>query len=184
MPPIGARQPDLPVSLCQVIDRCLRKLPADRFQSAGEIAAALETADITRPILYATWWRVHQLTLIVLYLTASTIAWSVKESFAGALPLWLFVALGCASAIAGIVRGHWIFTEVFNRARLSTERRRASGVLTAMDLLIAALLTADALLVAPVHPLRTVLTIALAAGIGLAAVLMEPATTAAVFGQE
>jgi hypothetical protein len=46
------------------------------------------------------------------------------------------------------------------------------------------MLGADALLVAPVRPLLTVLTITLAVGIALAAVLMEPATTAAVFGED
>jgi len=51
------------------------------------------------------------------------------------------------------------------------------------DMLIAGLLAIDALLLAALYPLPAVLTIALAAGIGLAALLMEPATTAALLGE-
>ena len=45
---------------------------------------------------------------------------------------------------------------------------------------MALLLTVDALLLIDSKPLTAVLTIALAIGIALAAVLMEPATTAAL----
>jgi hypothetical protein len=182
--PISARLPDLPVAFCRAIERCLYKAPADRFPSAREIVAALEATDVSRPIRHSTWWRAHQLTLMALYVIATTIAWSFKESFPGPLPLWLFVMIGGASAVAGMVRGHWLFTEAVNSRRLSIERRRAARVLRVADLLIAAMLGADALLVAPVRPLLTVLTITLAVGIALAAVLMEPATTAAVFGED
>jgi hypothetical protein len=43
-------------------------------------------------------------------------------------------------------------------------------------------LAADALLIASLQPLSAVLTILVACGIALAAILMEPATTVAVFG--
>ncbi len=48
---------------------------------------------------------------------------------------------------------------------------------------MALLLTVDALLLIGSEPLMAVLTIALATGIALAAVLMEPATTAALLGE-
>jgi hypothetical protein len=49
--------------------------------------------------------------------------------------------------------------------------------------MISALLVADAMLLAPTEPLTAVLTTALAAGIALASVLMEPTTTAALLGR-
>jgi len=44
-------------------------------------------------------------------------------------------------------------------------------------------LAVDALLIAPLQPLSAVMTILVATAIALAAMLMEPATTAAVFGE-
>jgi serine/threonine protein kinase len=183
--PLGARVPALPPAFCAIVERCLRKSAADRFQSAGEIAAALETIEVgaaraNRP----TWWRVHQVALLALYIVASSVAWGYKESFPRDAALWLFIAIGCAAAVGGVVRGHWLFTERMNRARIVVERRRAATVVAAMDLLVAACLTVDALLIASIRPLWTVLTIGLAVGVALAALLMEPATTAAVFGDD
>ncbi len=182
--PLEARVPSLPRAYCVVIERCLRKSAGERFQSAGDIAAALDLIDLSTPTIHrSTWWRVHQLALIAMYVVASAVAWGFKESFPRDASLWLFIGVGCASAIAGVVRGHWLFTEAMNRARIVVEQRRAARLVTAMDLLIAASLVADALLIASVRPLWTVLAIGLAVGVALAALLMEPATTAAVFGE-
>jgi serine/threonine protein kinase len=182
-PPLESRVPSLPRAYCVVIERCLRKSAAERFQSAREIAAALDTIDLSTPQVHRpTWWRVHQLALVTLYIVASAVGWRFKESFPRAASLWLFIGIGGASAVAGVVRGHWLFTEAMNRARIVVEQRRSARLVTAMDLVIAAALVADALLIASIRPLWTVLAIGLAVGVALAALLMEPATTAAVFG--
>jgi hypothetical protein len=68
-----------------------------------------------------------------------------------------------------------------NRGHLRIELARTRRVRLFTDVLIAGLLTIDALLLASHWPLTTVLTIALATGIMLAAILMEPATTEALF---
>jgi eukaryotic-like serine/threonine-protein kinase len=183
--PLGLRAPALPAGFCAVIERCLRKSPDERFQSAGAIAAELEKNDRAKPAgRHATWWRTHQTVLVALYFVASIVAWALKEAFPRDASRWLFIAIGCAAAIAGVVRGHWLFTETMNPPRIVTERRRTARGVTATDLLIAACLAADALLIAEIRPLWTVLTIGLAVGIALAALLMEPATTAAVFGED
>ena len=54
----------------------------------------------------------------------------------------------------------------------------------ALDLLMAILLFIDGVIIAGGRALPAVLTIALALGIALAAVVLEPATTAAAFGDE
>jgi hypothetical protein len=71
-----------------------------------------------------------------------------------------------------------------NRPRIRAERRRTARAIVGVDLLLAAALFADGLLVAPVRPLWAVFVLALAMGIALAGLLMEPATTAAAFGEE
>jgi serine/threonine-protein kinase len=40
-PPLAGKRPDLPIELCAIVDRMLRKDPADRFQSGQELAAVL-----------------------------------------------------------------------------------------------------------------------------------------------
>ena len=47
-PPLASVAPLLPAALCAVIDRCLRKDPAERYESGDALAAALEAAVGTR----------------------------------------------------------------------------------------------------------------------------------------
>jgi hypothetical protein len=110
-------------------------------------------------------------------------AWQIKEWLRQPVSVWVFVVMGIAASVGGIVRGHLVFTDVMNRPHLASELRRTTRVRLFTDVLLASLLTIDALLLASQWPLTTVLTIALATGIVLAAVLMEPTTTAALLGE-
>jgi hypothetical protein len=150
----------VPAWLSAVVDRCLRKPSTERFSSALELAQAFEhPAIVEAPAARsATWWRTHQIVAIVLYVIASAHAWQVKEWLRQPVSLWVFIAIGIAASVGGIIRGHLVFT----------------------DVLMALLLAADALLLIGPAPLTAVLTMALATGIALAAILMEPATTAAL----
>ena len=175
---------DVPSRLADVIARCLQKAPADRFGSASELLGALETvgADEAVPVPHAAWWRVHQIVIALLYIAAATLAWQLKEWVETPVTVAIFLALGAAATIGGILRGHLVFTAVMNPARLATERRRARGATRLLDLLIALLLFADAAIVAGTRALPAVFAIALAVGIALASLVLEPATTAAAFG--
>ena len=99
-----------------------------------------------------------------------------------AIALWLFVTLCLLAAFVGIIRGHLVFTERMNRRRLSGERKRTDRAKFVGDLLIAAAVVVDGLALAPITALGGSLTMALGIAIALAAVLMEPATTDAAFG--
>jgi hypothetical protein len=179
-----ARRVNAPVWLSDVIDRCLSKSTADRYTSAAELAEAFDhpTFALRAPAGTNTWWRTHQLALMVLYVLATTRGWQIKELIRGQPTLWIFLLLGVGASVGGIIRGHLIFTDVVNRPHLASELRRTRPVILFTDVLLSALLTIDALLLSSMQPLAAVLTICVAVGIALAAILMEPATTAAVFG--
>lgn len=179
--PMADRTPDVPAAVAMVVDRCLRKSAAERFASAADIVAALKAGDTgvsRRPAGSGSWWRAHQAVLLAVYAGAGALAWSIKEAFRGPLTLWLFVALGIGAIVGGIARGHLLFTSAVNPSRLRTEHVRVRRTLRTVDLLIASALAADGLSIASLRPLWGVLTVGLAAGIALAALLMEPATTA------
>ena len=183
--PVADRAPDIPGPVAMVIDRCLRKSAADRFASAADIVAALQTgshrAPTGRRAAGAAWWRAHQVVLMAIYACAGLLAWSIKEAFREPLTLWLFIAIGVWAATGGTVRAHLLFTSAINPSRLRSEHLRVRRTLRVVDLLMAAGLGVDGLSIASVRPLWGVLTVGLAAGIALATLLMEPATTATVF---
>ena len=180
----------VPKWLSDVIDRCLRKPVIERFASASELLHAFDHPAIASGAAETTrssrWWQTHQVVAIVLYIIAAAHAWQTKQWLPGPASLWVFLGIGIAGSVGGIIRGHLVFTDVMNRPHLTTELERTKRVRLFTDLLIAALLIVDAVLLINTQPpqaLVAVLTIALATGIALAATLMEPATTAALLGE-
>jgi serine/threonine-protein kinase len=188
-PRLDRRVPEVPPTLAAVVDRCLRKRPEDRFASAGELLRALEgqVSTLVRPVAAPIpvtgtdgWWRGHQFVVTGLYLAACALAWQIKEWYDGTA-LALFIGIGVASALAGILRGHLVFTAAVHPRDLAEERGRAEPVTLAVDLLIAAALAVDGWFAATNAPVIAVLTLALAVGIGVARLVVEPATARAAF---
>ncbi len=183
--PVRASAPlSVPAGLSEVFARCLREVPAERFASGGEIAGALDRAADAAVSPHASWWRIHQLVIGALYIAAATLAWQIKEWFETPVTVALFLALGTGATIGGVLRGHLVFTERMNRSWLAWERRRTGRATLLLDLLMCAMLFADGVLIASRRALPAVGALSLALGIVLAALVLEPATTTAAFGDE
>jgi serine/threonine protein kinase len=171
-----------PPRLATVLARCLKEIPAERYASGAEIISALDAGDTLER--GAAWWRTHQAIVLALYVAAATVAWQIKEWVETSVTVSLFLALSAASTIGGVLRGHLVFTERFNRRRLPSERRRTRRATLLVDLLMGAMLLADSVLIAGRRALPAVVASSLGLGIALAALLLEPATTEAVFGED
>jgi serine/threonine-protein kinase len=183
--PLAARCPELPGGFVDAVSRCLAKSPAARFGSAAELVGALSAvADGGGATPHATWWRTHQLAVVVLQVASAVLAWQIKEWVETPMTVALFLALGAAATIGGVLRGHLVFSEWFNRASLARERRRTGGAIRLLDLVTAALLFGDAVLIAGVRALPAVFALSAAVCLALASLVLEPATTAAAFGDE
>lgn len=183
--PIATRCGHIPASVAAVIDRCLQKQPSARFASATGVVRALQDGGIAAaaPSQFVTMWRVHQLVTMALYVGTAWLAWWIKELFKpNPALLAVFVALGIGGAAAGVMRGHLLFTSRLNTPHLPGERRRLRPVIVAIDLVMAAGLALAGLALVTERPLAGVLTVALAVGLALATMMMEPATTKAAFG--
>jgi hypothetical protein len=169
-------------ALADVVWRCLRKAPADRFASAVDLVAALdERAAAPWSGRAGAWWRAHHLIVIGLYFLAAVLAWQIKEWDGGRFTSALFMTIGVAATIGGVFRGHLLFTERVNPAGLRAEQRRAAPVTFATDLAMALALAGGGLLLSPSREVVAVLTIAYAVGLALARTLLEPSTTRAMF---
>jgi Protein kinase domain len=178
--PIDALCPALPAPLAAVVDRCLRKSPAERFGSAAEIASALAWSGPGADRSPVSWWRAHQGIVIGLYFLASVFAWMIKE-WAGSLAVAVFGVVGVAAIIGGILRGHLLFTEQVNARGLVAERRLTERATFLVDAVIAVALLVDGALLSTHRPLAAVLIAGLGVGIVLARLVLERSTSAAAF---
>ena len=177
--PLERARPDLPAGLLGIVERCLRRSPADRFASAHDLLRSLDD-DVPPARRSAAWWRTHQLVITMMYFVACVFGWQIKEWQHG-LSTVLFLALGVLATFGGLFRGHLVFTERFNRRLLDAERTRAAPMLLATDLLMAFVMGLDGGMVALIRPLVAVFTLALGLGIALARFVLEPVTAQATF---
>jgi hypothetical protein len=181
--PIAELRPDLPDVLVSAIVRCLAKAPDERFQTATALLTVLDrhvTAAATT-MSGLGWWRIHQLVTIAIYIGVAAAAWNIKEWDATRPTRWVFLAIGVIVTIAGIIRAHLLFTERAYPHRLADERRRTGAIVRVADIVAALLLFFDALALADRRPVAAVLIMALAVGVAVATLLIEPSTTAAAF---
>lgn len=191
--PVTRHRPDLPPALVSVLDRCLAKAPDERFASAIDLLGALPEPVMigSRPVALVgavttaadpSWWRVHQVAVIGMYLAAVVLAWFVKEGLRGVASS-VFVAMSVLGTVLGMLRGHVLFTERTHAAGLAEQRRRVAPLTLVGDLMMAVLLAGDGLgwIVAASREVAGVLTIALAVGLVVARLLLEPTTTRAAF---
>ena len=188
--PLGERRPDLPAALVSAIERCLRKRPEDRFDSAGALLRALDgpgssSASTTAPRSAAVgWWRTHQQIVLGLYLVVIGASWVAREWGQGLVDT-LFLVVAPLAVIAGVYRSHLLFADtVLDRAPFERARRRAALPLTLVDLLLGLALAVQGVATTDAHPVPGVLIVGLAAGVVLARLVLERSTAEAAFGDE
>jgi len=194
---LSSIRPQAPPELDRIVARCLRKDPADRYESTLDLVADLEQLESEQAQLRqraqdrsayrpaadlgavrSAWWLTHQVAVVGLYVVAAWLGWQIKEWVKVPGTVSVFIGLGAGAATGGVLRGHLVFTEYFNRRHLATERHRVARTLVVVDVLMGSALVGDAVMLAA-WPLTAVLTIALGIGIALAALVLEPATTKA-----
>jgi hypothetical protein len=174
--PIAARCPEISSRLADVISKCLRKAPAERYGSASEIAAALAVFGDGAPAAPRA--------TTVLYVVGAVLSWQIKEWMETPITVSIFLALGACSTIGGVLRGHLAFTDWMNRSHLVAERKRTARATLLLDLTTSLLLFVDAALLAHQRALPAVFALSLSLGIALAALVLEPATNVAAFGDD
>jgi hypothetical protein len=130
------------------------------------------------------WWRIDQAVMIAVHIACVALSWQIKEWIEKPSTVGIFLTLGATAAAAGILRGHLVFTSAINPSRLAVERCRTRWPLTLFDGMMSVLLAADALLLAGTRALPALLALVFGLGVGLASMVLEPATTEATFGEE
>jgi hypothetical protein len=178
--PILERRPEFPRALAEMIDRCLRKAPAERFGSASDVTRRLEMAGDSPAPRALWWWRAHQLVVCALYATAAAAGWWIRSA-GGGWATSLFPLIAVAATAAAIVRGHLLFSESLHRIRFAAERRRSAPLTLALDAAIALLLLSGGALVGDIAPLGAAAAAALGVGLAIARLLIEPSTTRAAW---
>jgi hypothetical protein len=184
-----------PPVLAQVIRRCLRPNPLDRYQSGGEVAAALRQVAGTFGRASAPdapapggsgarspwWWQFHQVAVATLTIVAVTII-GFKHAWLGPWGSAAFVMTLVAATIAVTLRLHLWFTSIVHRESLDDLRARSLRAAFAAEcVLMLTIGGAGALLVAS-HLITAVWLIVTALLLLLSMIVIEPSTTRASFG--
>jgi hypothetical protein len=195
--PLQQRVSVVPGPIADIVWRCLRKAPADRYQSATELLRDLGSAGgLTAGAPPATaasrksagdgrltagwWWRFHQLFMAVLYCTPLWPLWKFRAAAAGG-SLLFFLLLLCA-VTAAVVRGHLWFASRFYDALLERQMRRSHLWIRWVDWIFALLVFLGAAVLAEAYAGWAAFLVVIGVVELVAALIIEPATATAAFG--
>lgn len=188
--PFATVRRDLPGGLFEVVARCLRKRPNERFQSAADVAAALQTlsSGVGEGSSEAIrWWQFHQVAASVAYASMLYPAWVAFEVVAWRrVGLLLFFAALTAAVVNVTLRLYMCFAWRHYRNVFQEEWAWVAPVLFTTDVVYVGLMLASACLVVvtagkPIGLAVLLLVVALAGAVGF--LRIEPAASRAAFGE-
>jgi predicted Ser/Thr protein kinase len=188
--PLAPGRRAMPGPGAEIASRCIQVDPNDRYQSARELAEAIES-EMQQPFAAHTWtpgppstrwwWEFHQAAVASVYAAMVWPMWIARSVIGGREGNAVFVAVLASAIVAVTLRLHLWFTSRFYPAELGWARARALVWVLASDVVFAMALVVAGALVGDASPALAVLAI----GVGIAAVsafaLVEPATTRAAF---
>jgi serine/threonine protein kinase len=208
--PADKESPTLARGLERVVLTALQKAPIARYQSAIELADALDRAgshpvirtDATlrfgqeapdrtnaavasatahRPPAARWWWQFHQVTTTTAYLLLLAPLWQTRTAWgSGDRSLFVFLAGVVAVIVAGALRLHLWFASRHYLHDWAGQHRRSRRWIRGADLILSGVL-----LLAGVAAIRAeapaILMVASAAAVAVSSTIIEPATTRAAF---
>ena len=192
--PVTAVGSALPIpALEPLLRRCLRRDPAERFESAEQLVRELENvrryASAPQPVAAATgqgplwWWQFHQALMAGVVASMPIAVWFLRRWEPTNGPR-IFLAVLALATVSVTIRLNLLFTSRVNAAHLRAHRARVYGAMAGAELVLGLLLLVSATFVAgPQDALAAVLvTLAVATVASLG--IIEPATTAAALGSD
>ena len=190
---------DVPPRLWTVIERCLQKDPANRFETTRELLQAIQRAaeapaariapnapDAPRRIQShavapaLTWWRFHQLAAALAYWAMVWPAWAVHRSLGAAGLSFVFSVLA-AVVVAGNLRLHLWFSSRVYPEDLPAQHTAVGRWIRWADVAFAALLIIGGIALPPDRAGWAALLISFGLGAAIACFVIEPATARAAF---
>ena len=176
-----------PAALAPIIRRCLRANPLERYQSAGEIVAALRALQSADPAQRGRagpdavwWWQFHQTAVAVLTIAAVTVI-GFKHSWLGAWGSAAFVAVLVAATVSVTLRLHLWFTSIVHPALLGELRQRSLLGAFAAEAIVIAVMGAACTLLVRTHLITAVYLIVTSLLLLLSLLVIEPARARASF---
>jgi serine/threonine-protein kinase len=195
--PLSSLNPLFPPALDDVVSKCLKKDPAQRFASAAEVAGeldALMTAiaggeaapaprrEAPRAERSArALWRIHQVVLVALLSVLAIASWWLAAWVGQPIRYTLFVAVLALAVADGTIRVHLLFVESQTPAVIVRQLARTRLWLMRLDLFVALVVTLAASRVVGEHQAAGTFLLAVSVGMAVAAWVIEPATTEAAF---
>ncbi len=190
----GSVRPELR-DFAEIVTRCLRKRPEDRYSSAESIAESLEylrrgsdaswaPRAVMPPLPDAAfwWWKFHQGATSALYALLLVPLWFSHHWLLDTASLATFLAGAMAVTTATVLRLHLLFTASTLPTEFARQRAHARPWLRVSDLAVVGVLAAAGARLLPARATVGVLLIAAAVNVLLAATVIEPATSRAALG--
>jgi len=176
----------IPNEFDRIVHRCLKKQPAERYDSTRDLLVELEQlleAQHIEPIACSTgpfwWWQFHQACAGFGYYGMLYPMWRVKQWLGGIEgSLYFFPGL-IAVGIAANLRLHLWFTSRFYMSELPDQRRKVARWIRWADWLFVFMLAASAVRIHTMHAIIATLLMSVAIGALVGFSLIEPTTAKA-----
>ena len=194
-PPPSRHNSTLPVEFDDAVLKCLRKNPADRFQSSREIFIDLRniTHDLnsapaqaviapTGPgipgrvfsLILRHGWEILHVRMCIWCVLIAYAAWRFRLATPGAVGLAMFFAALICTTVLSLLLCLLLYTHIADKSRLAAEVRRMAPWVRVLSIIIALLAWVMAVMVAATHTVLAVFLTVMGIVIGVMVLTFKP----------